>query len=154
MCGRELPHSSARPGDILLRLARRPDRRGAMRLGASSVVIMALAAAAAEPAGAADLSGFQTKCSGSDAFVRYMFSLGEKYTITGDRRRKVAVPADFKGWIGKQTVTDKGKYVAVSVPLKGTYRDLPVSRLYFELAHETHHYVAAVVFDAPLEEVK
>jgi len=131
-----------------------------MRL-ARSLLIAVLITPAALPAAAApgeDLSGFlgafDTTCVGSPAFTRYMFSLGDKYTIAGDRKRKVAVPADFKDSLGREKVTDNGSYVAVSVPLNGTYRGLPLSGLYFELGHETEHYEAAIVFDASVEEVR
>jgi hypothetical protein len=127
------------------------------------IVCSALAAAsalsaAAPAAAAADLSGFlggfETTCSGTESFVRYMFSLGEKYTVTGDPGRQVRIPPAFKDSIGTETVTDKGEYVEVNIPVSGTYRGLSVSRLYFELAHESEHYVAAVVFDASLQEVR
>ena len=65
-----------------------------------------------------------------------MFSLGEKYTVTGDPGRQVRIPPAFKDSIGTETVTDKGEYVEVRIPVSGTYRGLAVSRLYFELAHE------------------
>ena len=42
----------------------------------------------------------------------------------------------------------------VSVPLQGTYRGLPVSRLDFELGNENGMYTVAVVFDAPVKTVE
>ena len=118
----------------------------------------AVLALAATPAVAKDVSGFlggfETGCSGSKDFVRYMFSLGEKYTITGDPGREIRIPPAFKDAIGQEKVADKGAYVEVTVPMTGTYRGLPVSGLYFELAHESEHYVAAVVFDASVKAVR
>jgi hypothetical protein len=119
---------------------------------------MTLTTAAAPVAASSDLSGFlgsiETECSGSKGFVRYMFSLGEKYTSSGDLNNKVLVPAGFEASIGKETVKDKGEYMDVSVPLRGTYRGLPVTRLDFWLGNENGIYAVAIVFDAPLKAVR
>ena len=64
-----------------------------------------------------------------------MFSLGEKYTVTGDPGRQSAFRPPLR-FDRNETVTDKGEYVEVRIPVSGTYRGLAVSRLYFELAHE------------------
>src|SRR5215208_6711222 len=100
------------------------------------------------------LGGFETACSGSKAFVRHMISLGEKYTSSGDSSRPVLVPDAFKDSIGQEKVADKGEWMDVSVPLQGTYRGLPVSRLDFELGNENGMYTVAVVFDAPVKTVE
>jgi len=119
---------------------------------------MMLAAAAPPVAAAADLSGFlggfERRCSGSKGFVRYMFSLGEKYTSSGDLSRKVLVPAGFETFVGKEKVTDKGEYMDISVPLRGTYRGLPVARLDFWLGNENDIYTVAIVFDTPMKVVQ
>jgi hypothetical protein len=73
-----------------------------------------------------------------------MFSLGEKYTTSGDLRKKILVPVAFKAVVGKETMTDKGEYVEISVPLRGAHRGLPVSRLDFSLGNE-NGYTATVV---------
>jgi hypothetical protein len=123
-----------------------------------SIAGVALAPAAASAAAARDLSGFlggfETECSGSKDFVRYMSSLGEKYTSSGDLSRPVFVPEAFRDSIGEEKVADKGEYVDISVPLQGIYRGLPVSRLDFWLGNENGIHAVAITFDAPVATVQ
>ncbi len=100
------------------------------------------------------LDGFETKCTGPAVFTAYRNSLGERYTTSGSSRHKVFVPAAFKEAIGRERVANKGEYMTVSVPLQGTYRGLPVSRLDFELGNENGIYTVALVFAAPLDAVR
>lgn len=114
-------------------------------------------AAAAKPAAKPmRLDGFLGElaggCRGAPAYDGFVAGLGQRYGRAGDRSAKLEIPRAVRGAVGKAAAVEKGDYVEVRVPLRGTLKGVPVSGLQLAVGEGVD--TQAIAFRAPMARVR